>query len=235
MKEAHLYRMYTPEHICPFGTKSKYLLERQGFKVIDHLLLDHQSTEEFKNKEHVKTTPQTFISGQRIGGYDDLRTYFGKSPVQPNLKKTYKPVVALFGTTFTMSLVLGPGFNSFGALSMCALALLKLRDVFSFSNMFLSYDLLSRKWMPYSYIYPFVEATAGVLMLGKIMPWISGPLALFIGTEGAISVFKAVYIDKRDLKCACMGGGSNVPLGFVSLAENLLMIAMGIMAIMPYL
>ena len=40
-------------------------------------------------------------------------------------------------------------------------------------------------------------------------------------------MFKAVYIDKRELKCACVGGGSNVPLGFVSLTENLMMVGMG--------
>jgi hypothetical protein len=37
-------------------------------------------------------------------------------------------------------------------------------------------------------------------------------------------VFKAVYIDKRELKCACVGGSSKVPLGFVSLAENVMML-----------
>lgn len=58
--------------------------------------------------------------------------------------------------------------------------------------------------------------------------WIAAPVALFIGTVGAVSVFKAVYIDKRELKCACVGGSSNVPLGFVSLTENLMMIAMAI-------
>ena len=53
-------------------------------------------------------------------------------------------------------------------------------------------------------------------------------LALVIGTIGAVSVFKAVYIDRRALKCACVGGSSNVPLGFVSLTENLMMIIMAI-------
>ncbi|MEL6363053.1 MAG: glutaredoxin, partial [Pseudomonadota bacterium] len=57
---------------------------------------------------------------------------------------------------------------------------------------------------------------------------VAAPIALFIGTIGAASVYKAVYIDKRDLKCACVGGDTNVPLGFVSLTENLVMIAMGI-------
>jgi hypothetical protein len=55
---------------------------------------------------------------------------------------------------------------------------------------------------------------------------VSIPLALFIGTTGAVSVFKAVYLDRRELKCACVGGSSNVPLGFVSLTENLMMVGM---------
>jgi len=53
-------------------------------------------------------------------------------------------------------------------------------------------------------------------------------VGLFISTIGGISVIKAVYIDKRDLKCACVGGNSNVPLGAVSLTENLLMFAMAV-------
>ena len=54
------------------------------------------------------------------------------------------------------------------------------------------------------------------------------PLALVIGGIGAVSVFKAVYLDRRELKCACVGGQSNVPLGFVSLTENLVMIGMAV-------
>ena len=41
-------------------------------------------------------------------------------------------------------------------------------------------------------------------------------------------VFRAVYIDKHGLKCACVCGSSNVPLGFISLTENLMMIAMAV-------
>ncbi|HAU1466113.1 TPA: glutaredoxin, partial [Legionella pneumophila] len=65
--------------------------------------------------------------------------------------------------------------------------------------------------------------------------WLSIPIALFIGTVGALSVFKAVYIDKRELKCACVGGDNNVPLGFISLTENLMMIGMALfMLIMSF-
>ena len=85
-----------------------------------------------------------------------------------------------------------------------------------------------RRWVRYGYIYPFGEALAGILMVAQVLPIISVPVALFIGTVGAVSVFKAVYVDKRELKCACVGGNSNVPLGFVSLTENLFMIGMGL-------
>nr|WP_313444840.1 MauE/DoxX family redox-associated membrane protein [Brevundimonas sp.] len=89
--------------------------------------------------------------------------------------------------------------------------------------------------MPYGKVYPFAEFGAGALMVSGVLTWLSVPVALFIGGIGAVSVFKAVYIDKRELKCACVGGDSNVPLGFLSLTENLMMIAMAIwMLVMDY-
>jgi hypothetical protein len=64
-------------------------------------------------------------------------------------------------------------------------------------------------------------------MFAGVLSFVSIPLALLVGGVGAWSVFKAVYLEKRELKCACVGGDSNVPLGFVSLTENLMMLAMG--------
>ena len=114
------------------------------------------------------------------------------------------------------------------ATAMVLLGLQKLQDIESFSTMFLNYDLLAQRYVPYSYVYPYAETAAGLLMLAGTLIWVAAPLALFVGTVGAVSVFKAVYIDKRELKCACVGGNSNVPLGFVSLTENLVMIGMGL-------
>ena len=94
--------------------------------------------------------------------------------------------------------------------------------------MFLGYDLLARRWVGYSYVYPFAELLAGLLMIAGALTWLSAPVAIVIGGIGAVSVFKAVYIEKRSLKCACVGGDSNVPLGFVSLTENVMMVAMAV-------
>ena len=134
----------------------------------------------------------------------------------------------------TGRLLTGLATEWFIGFSMVVLALLKLQDIERFATMFLNYDLLARRWVPYSYVYPFAEGLAGILMVAGALTWLSVPLALIIGTIGAVSVFKAVYVDRRELKCACVGGSSNVPLGFVSLTENLMMIGMAAwMALAP--
>ncbi len=236
-RKAVLYRMVTPEHTCPYGLKAKDLLERKGFEVEDHLLTDRAETDRFKSEHQVKSTPQTFINGERVGGLDDLQRHFGKAANDPNAT-TYTPVIAVFSMTALMALAASQAVYGtpstmraaewFIAFSMCVLALLKLQDVESFSSMFLGYDLLGRRWVRYAYAYPFLEGIAGVLMVAGALNWISIPVALFIGTVGAVSVFKAVYVDKRDIKCACVGGSSKVPLGFVSLTENVMMVAMAL-------
>ncbi|MFD1912282.1 MauE/DoxX family redox-associated membrane protein [Halodurantibacterium flavum] len=236
-RSAVLYRMVMPKHMCPYGLKSLDLLRRQGYTVEDHHLTTRAEVDAFKERHGVKTTPQTFIEGERVGGYDDLRRHFGK-PVRDKSAKTYRPVIALFAMAAAMAaatswaalgqVVTIAAAEWFVAFAMCLLALQKLKDIESFATMFLNYDLLAQRWMRYGYVYPFAEGVAGVLMVAGALMWLSIPLALFIGTVGAVSVFKAVYIDRRELKCACVGGDSNVPLGFVSLLENLMMIAMAV-------
>ena len=58
---AKLYRMVMPDHTCPYGLKSKDLLERQGFEVEDHHLTTREETDAFKAEHDVETTPQSFI------------------------------------------------------------------------------------------------------------------------------------------------------------------------------
>lgn len=236
-KTAVLYRMVMDKHVCPYGLKSKYLLESQGYTVEDHWLTTREETDAFKAKHGVKTTPQTFIDGSRIGGNDDLRRHFGKRVKDPDAV-SYVPVIALFAMAAAMAAAISwlTGGNvvsvmtieTFIAVAMCLLAMPKLQDVDAFATMFLGYDLLARRWLPYAYIYPFAEGLAGVLMLARALDWVSIPVAAFIGSVGAVSVFYAVYVQRRDIKCACVGGSSRVPLGFVSLTENVMMVAMAI-------
>ena len=243
-KRAVLYRMVTPDHICPFGLKSKDLLERKGYKIEDHHLSNRSETDAFKEKHNVKTTPQTFIDDERIGGYDDLREYFDLKQ-ESEFGSRYSPIIVIFSLAALMVLALmlkgglpaglEPFILNFIGVAMVILALQKLQDLVAFSNQFITYDLLAMKQVRYAYIYPFAEAFAGLGMLAGFPALLVSPVSIFIGAIGAVSVIKAVYIDKRELKCACVGGNSDLPLGFISLTENLAMLGAGLYMLSAWL
>lgn len=235
-KEAKIFRMVTPDHMCPHGLRAKALLERNGFKVEDRHLVSRAEVDAFKIEHNVKTTPQIFIDDVRIGGFDDLSLHLGVETKSEN-DVTYRPVAALFAIAASLAiattwlvhetLFVGQTIGWFISISMVLLGLQKLQDIEKFATMFLTYDLLAQKWIRYGYIYPFVETGAGLLMFAGVLTWLSAPAALIVAGIGTVSVFKAVYIDKRELKCACVGD-SRVPLGFVSLTENLMMVGMAL-------
>ena len=66
-RHAVLYRMVMDQHLCPYGLKSRDLLKRAGYTVDDRALRSREAVEAFKAEHAVKTTPQVFINGQRIG------------------------------------------------------------------------------------------------------------------------------------------------------------------------
>lgn len=229
--------MVTPDHLCPWGIKAKDHLKRAGYEVEDHHLKSEEEDQAYKQEHDVDETPQIYIEGERLGGFDDLLEHLGKGP-DPKEGKTYQPVMAVFAVTLPMALAIDwmsaearsviRVLELFIAMSMAVLGILKLQDLLSFATGFVQYDLLARRYVPYSYVYPVIEAGGGVLMIAGIATHAVAPMVLLVSTIGAISIIKAVYIDKRDLNCACVGGGSQVPLGFISLTENLMMMAMAI-------
>lgn len=238
-QSAIIFRMVMSDHLCPFGLKSLDALKHAGYDIIDRHITTQDENTLVKDTLGVKTTPQTFIDGKRVGGNDDLQVFLGNHEFETDDDTTYAPIVAIFAVTALMTLALCWAFAVsvlsiqalmwFVALSMCVLAIKKLEDLEGFTTGFLGYDLLARRVVRYAYVYPFLEAFAGIAMLAN-QPWlnpIAGLVAFIIGLIGGVSVIKAVYIDKRELKCACVGGDSNVPLGTISLTENVMMFGMG--------
>ena len=182
---------------------------------------------------HEPVAGQRQLAGERTA--DDIDP---EMPLPAAGATSYTPVFVVFA--ISALLAMAASFHADGsaltiqaaewfvAFGMAILAMLKLQDIEKFSSMFLGYDLLAKGWVPYAYAYPFLEAGAGVLMAAHALDWLSIPVALFIGTIGAVSVFYAVYVQKREIKCACVGGSGKVPLGFVSLSENLFMVGMAL-------
>ena len=227
LEKVRVYRMLTPEHECPWGVKTVELLKDKGIEFEDHKLRSREEIDAFKAKHNVNTTPQIFSGDERIGGYTDLAEKIDVEVESEEDETSYVPVIAVFSTAGLMALATTMGITGFMGYSLSLLATLKLMDIESFAQGFEKYDLITKQIRPYAKIYPFAELAIGLGFLSGVAPIATGITSLFIGVSGGISVFKAVYIDKLDLNCACVGGGSRTPLGVVSFAENAIMAIMG--------
>ncbi|MGB3613174.1 MAG: glutaredoxin [Elainellaceae cyanobacterium] len=221
-----LYRMSMPEHECPWGLRAVNLLNEKGIEFEDHKLTSKEEVEAFKAKHSVPTTPQIFFGSDRIGGYSELAEHFDVEAEEAEY--SYTPVAAIFSTAGLIALAASLGMSGFMGVSLSMLASLKLMDLESFTESFEKYDLITRRVKPYGKAFPFLELLLGLGFLSGIAPVVTGVGSLLLGTSGAVSVFKAVYIDKLELNCACVGGNSKAPLGVISFLENAIMIVMGI-------
>ena len=226
LRNVRLYRMSMPEHECPWGLKAIALLQERGISFEDHRLTTQAEVDSFKELHAVPTTPQIFSDDERIGGYTDLAAWLGADVESANY--SYTPVIAVFGTTLLMALVMGDNvIQRFMGISICALAMLKLMDVDSFAASFVKYDLITQRWRGWGKIYPGVELLVGLGFLFNPSLTIAGWVALLIGIPGMASVIKAIYIDKLALNCACVGGNTKTPLGIISFSEYAMLSLMG--------
>ena len=144
---------------------------------------------------------------------------------------TYTPVIVVFAVAFLLSFSTNFNMISFMGYALVMLATLKLMSLQSFYTSFKKYDLVTKKISFYGFAYPFLELIIGISFISAQLLQVSSVFSIIVGSISFISIAKAVYIDKIDLNCACIGGGSNVPLGFVSLSEAFMMILMGVIII----
>lgn len=221
-----LHRTAIPGHVCPYGELAVGLLQELDIPYDDHLLLSQEEVERFKAAHGVSTTPQVFAAGERIGGYTDLARRLGVKPRQPG-GRSYRPVITVFAIAALMALAVGKGASGFMGMALALLACLKLMDPPAFSRSFRKYNLLTRRLGAYASVFPYLELLLGLALLAGLEATPIAVLALAMGLEGGVSVVKAVYVDKLDLDCACVGGNSRTPLGLVSVLENGAMVAMG--------
>ncbi|MEB3189079.1 MAG: glutaredoxin [Snowella sp.] len=220
-----IYRMSTPDHECPWGIRAINLLTEQGIAFTDIKLRSREEVDQFKSQYGVATTPQIFFGEERIGGYSELAEWFQITPEQADY--SYTPVIALFSTAALVTLATSLGIGGFMGISLSMLASLKLMDIDAFATSFEKYDLITQRFKPYGKAYPFIELLIGLGFLSGVASLATGMGSFAVGLTGAASIFKAIYIDKLALNCACIGGNSKAPLGVISFAENVIMAIMG--------
>ena len=107
------------------------------------------------------------------------------------------------------------------------LSMFKLFDLKGFVEGFRLYDLVAGKIKIYGFFYPFIELSLGLAYLMQFRLAIVNWITFIVMLISAMGVLKSLSMGKK-IKCACLGNLLNVPLGVVSLVENLSMGAMAL-------
>ena len=104
----------------------------------------------------------------------------------------------------------------------------KLLNLQGFSDSYRMYDVVASKWKPRAFIYPFVELFLGVLYLINVFPVETNIATVLILGISSIGVIQS-NLNKRKIKCACLGDVFNLPMSTVTIIENLTMIIMALL------
>ena len=148
--------------------------------------------------------------------------------------ETYKPVLIVFGYLLTTTILIefvNDSFepmrwmNNFMAGFFLVFSFFKLLNLRGFAESYFSYDILARKWFSWGYIYPFIELGLGFAFLTAFEPIIINSITLIVMGISIIGVLKSV-LNKRKIKCACLGTVFNLPMSTITIIEDALMIIM---------
>lgn len=154
---------------------------------------------------------------------------------------TYKPLVLIVSFIAGVSFLVQYPFENFsGMLWMryfmagffIVFAFFKLLNLEGFSNSYRMYDIVAKKWNLWGLIYPFVELTLGILYLINVFPFETNLATAIILGVSSIGVIQS-NLNKKKIKCACLGDVFNLPMSTVTIVEDLTMVAMAL--VMLYL
>lgn len=132
--------------------------------------------------------------------------------------------------SFTLAAVMNDFMGGF----FLVFSFFKLLDVRGFAASYRTYDLVAAVWPAWGYVYPLVELSLGVAYISRALPAVTNAVTLALMLVGAAGVLKAL-LDKRRIRCACLGTVLKLPLTQVTLAEDAVMAMMaGAMLLLPH-
>ena len=101
----------------------------------------------------------------------------------------------------------------------------KLLNLKGFAESYSMYDIVAKKWNGWGYVYAFVEMALGIAFLTGYNPILVNSITLVVMAVSLIGVVQSV-LNKRKIKCACLGDVFNLPMSTITIIEDGLMIAM---------
>ena len=156
----------------------------------------------------------------------------GEATIKGSKIKQLKPLFIILGYIFIASILLNyQNWNSsnamldFMGLFYIIFSFFKILDIKGFSMSFRMYDPLAKHAHIYAYIYPFIEVILGMMFLFRFEVNIALILTVIVLGITTIGVTQTL-LNKRSIKCACLGTTLNLPMTEATFIENALMIIM---------
>lgn len=154
---------------------------------------------------------------------------------------TYRPVLLLFGYIFLVAMITSWQQNQIDWLLFMrffmsgfflAFSFFKLINLDGFAESYSMYDIVAKKFKSWGYIYAFLELGLGIAFLIDFNPRLTNTVTLVVMSASSIGVLQSL-LNKRKIKCACLGAVFNLPMSTLTVIEDLLMIVMsGVMLIL---
>ena len=162
----------------------------------------------------------------------NLATHGDDVTIKASKIKQLKPLFIILGYILIASILLNyKNWNSsnamldFMGLFYIIFSFFKILDIKGFSMSFRMYDPLAKQAPIYGYIYPFIEVLLGIMFLIRFEVNIALILTVIVLGITTIGVTQTL-INKRSIKCACLGTTLNLPMTEATFIENALMIIM---------
>jgi len=156
----------------------------------------------------------------------------GDLAIRESKIKQLKPLFIILVYIFIASILLNyKNWNSsnamldFMGIFYIIFSFFKILDIKGFSMSFRMYDPLAKQAPIYGYIYPFIEVLLGMMFLIRFEVNIALILTVIVLGITTIGVTQTL-INKRSIKCACLGTTLNLPMTEATFIENALMIIM---------
>ena len=103
----------------------------------------------------------------------------------------------------------------------------KMLDLKGFPESFKMYDPLAKRLPIYGNVYPFIEIGLGLMLLMRFEVKIALIITLFVLGVTTVGVTKTL-LDRKSIRCACLGTVLNLPMTEATFIENIIMIIMAI-------
>jgi hypothetical protein len=148
---------------------------------------------------------------------------------------TYKPVLLILGYVTLVAVIggrgeMGPFMRLFMGGFFLSFSFFKLLNLPAFADSYSMYDIVARRWRGWGYVYAFVELGLGVAFATGVAPFWVNLVTLVVMTVSIVGVLQSV-LNKRKIKCACLGAVFNLPMSTVTIVEDALMIGMSVISL----